>query len=70
MTDKTAPASDLVRIRCTSDRRPWTHEKRLELGEVVDVPPAVAATLKKVKFAEDAKGAQLGIPEPAAETEE
>lgn len=65
MSDKNtanAAPTGMVRIRCTSDRRPWTDTKPLEKGEVVDVTPEVAAILKGKTLAEDAKGAPLGLP--------
>lgn len=35
----------VVRIVCTSDRRPWTDSGPLDLGEEAAVPPAVADAL-------------------------
>ncbi|MBP2311888.1 hypothetical protein [Azospirillum soli] len=63
MTDQTAKPAAPVRIRCTSDRKPWTDTRPLEKGEVVEVPADVAAILIKGKFAEKvAADTPLGVP--------
>lgn len=57
MADKT------VKIRCTSDRQPWTDTKALAKGEVVEVSPDVAKLLIDKKFAEPAPDdAPVGVP--------
>ena len=57
MADKT------VKIRCISDRKPWTDTKELAKGEVVEVTPEVAKVLIDAKFAETAPAdAPVGVP--------
>lgn len=62
MADKT------VKIRCISDRKPWTDTKELAKGEVVEVAPEVAKVLIDAKFAEPAPAdAPVGVPPADAE---
>lgn len=43
-----------VKVRCISDRRPWTDTKALVDGEEATVPEAVAAALLTNRFVERA----------------
>ncbi|PGH59456.1 hypothetical protein CRT60_00290 [Azospirillum palustre] len=66
MADKT------VKIRCISDRKPWTDTKELAKGEVVEVSAEVAALLIDREFAQvvaddhNARLAQTGSVDDAA----
>lgn len=62
----TTDAGKPVKIKCISDRRPWTDTRPLEKGEVAEVPPEVAKLLIERKFAK-AVSANTPVGLPAAE---
>lgn len=41
-----------MKIKCTTDRKPWVDGKPLLKGDVADVDDALAKELIKAKFAE------------------
>jgi hypothetical protein len=49
------PAEPTVRVRCITDRLPWTHEKSLEMDEEADVPASIADLMVKKKQVEIVK---------------
>jgi hypothetical protein len=52
---KPLPDEPMVRVRCISDRKPWTHEKSLEVDEEAEVPASIANLMVKKKQVEIVK---------------